>query len=214
MPKLKPDTQRARREHILDAAELCFARNGFHSTTIANICREAEVSPGAVYVYFASKEDLIAGIAERDRAEFAENFAKLGEAPDFLKALSSLGEHYFAEQPAYKRQMCVEIGVESTRNANISRIFSSVDTFVQTSFQSLFERLKTEGRIAPTLDMPTLAKVFCIIGDGMIWRRVTEPGFDAKALMPAIISLVRSLLNPIESSEAYLSGPDKSEVAL
>ena len=37
-----------------------------------DICREAGVSPGALYVYFDSKEALIAGICERDRAEFAE----------------------------------------------------------------------------------------------------------------------------------------------
>ena len=47
MPKLKPDTQRARREHILDAAEICFASNGFHRTTMHDICRQAGVSPGA-----------------------------------------------------------------------------------------------------------------------------------------------------------------------
>ena len=77
MPKLKPDTQRARRQHILDAAERCFGRDGFHRTTMHDICREAGVSPGALYVYFDSKEALIAGIAERDRAEFAERFDSL-----------------------------------------------------------------------------------------------------------------------------------------
>ena len=95
MPKLKPDIQRARREHILDAAEQCFARAGFHRTTMHDICREAGVSPGALYVYFDSKEALIAGIAERDRAEFAERLAALADAPDFLQALKELGEHYF-----------------------------------------------------------------------------------------------------------------------
>ena len=63
MPKLKPDTQRARREHILDAALTCFARGGFHATTMQAICREAGVSPGALYVYFDSKEALIAGLS-------------------------------------------------------------------------------------------------------------------------------------------------------
>ena len=72
MPKLKPETQVARRERILDAAQLCFARAGFHRTTMQDICKEADVSPGALYVYFDSKEALIAGLCERDRAEFAE----------------------------------------------------------------------------------------------------------------------------------------------
>ena len=97
MPKLRPATQLARREHILDAAEVCFARAGFHRTTMQDICKEAEISAGALYVYFASKEDLIAGVAERDRAEFAERFAELSASPDFLKALESLGRHYFVE---------------------------------------------------------------------------------------------------------------------
>ena len=56
MPKLKPDTQRARREHILDAAEVCFARAGFHRTTMQDICKEALISPGALYVYFTSRK--------------------------------------------------------------------------------------------------------------------------------------------------------------
>ena len=116
MPKLKPATQRARREHILDAAEICFARAGFHRTTMQDICKEALISPGALYVYFDSKEDLIAGLAERDRADFAERFAELSAAPDFMQSLSELGKHYFVEEPAHKRTMCLEIGLESTRN--------------------------------------------------------------------------------------------------
>ena len=112
MPKLKPATQRARREHILDAAEVCFARAGFHRTTMQDICKEALISPGALYVYFNSKEDLIAGLTERDRADFAERFAELSAAPDFMQALSPLGEHYFVEEPAHKRTMCLEIGLE------------------------------------------------------------------------------------------------------
>ena len=80
MPKLKPDTQRARREHILDAALTCFARGGFHATTMQAICREAGVSPGALYVYFDSKEALIAGLCERDRAEFAEPHGQVAVA--------------------------------------------------------------------------------------------------------------------------------------
>ncbi len=140
MPKLKPATQRARREHILDAAEVCFARAGFHRTTMQDICKEALISPGALYVYFTSKEDLIAGIAERDRSDFAERFAELAAAPDFMQSLLRLGEHYFDEEPAHKRTMCIEIGLESTRNPKVGEIYRSVDRYVQESFEKLFAR--------------------------------------------------------------------------
>ena len=200
MPRLKPDTQRLRREHILDAAELCFSRHGFHRTTMQDICKEAAVSPGALYVYFDSKEGLISGIAERDRNEFQERFAALAAAPDFLAALAEIGRKYFVEEPAHKRLMCVEIGLESTRNPRVGEIFRSVDVFVRESFQALFQRLKDEGRIDPVLDIPTLAQVFVTIGDGMFWRRAVDPAFDAKMILPAITTVLGLLLRPAETA--------------
>ncbi len=197
MPKLKPDTQRARREHILEAAELCFARAGFHRTTMQDICKEAAVSPGALYVYFDSKEALIAGICERDRAEFAENFAALAAAPDFLGSLAMLGEEYFVNQPAHKRLMCVEIGLESTRNPRVAEIFQRIDSFINESFLKLFQQLKDEGRIAPALDIPALTRAFTVICDGMFWQRAIDPTFDPKAVMPTVLQLIAGLLNPV-----------------
>ena len=214
MPKLKPDTQRARREHILDAAEQCFAREGFHATTMQDICKEAAVSPGALYVYFTSKEALIEGICERDRAEFQARFSDLTAADDFFEALRGIGEQYFVEEPAHKRLMCLEIGMESTRNPRVGAIFRSVDDFVRDSFQNLFQRLKDDGRIAPSLDIETLAKAFCIVGDGMFWRRAIDPAFDGKVMIPAMVALIQQLLNPVEQPpSAARPLPIKSKAA-
>lgn len=206
MPKLKPHIQRARREHILDAAERCFARSGFHRTTMHDICKEAAVSPGALYVYFDSKEALIAGICERDRAEFAERLAALADAPDFLKALKELGEHYFVHDPAHKRLMCIEIGLESTRNPRVGEIHRGVDGFVNAGFEKLFQRMKDEGRIAPDLDIPIVVKLFGIIADGMFWRRAVDPDFDGQVLVPATLQVLAGLLKPVPQAE-----PEKSQ---
>ena len=201
MPKLKPDIQRARRDHILDAAEGCFARAGFHRTTIQDICKEAGVSPGALYVYFNSKEDLIAGICERDRAAFGERLAALEDAPDVLQALEDLGKHYFVHQPVYKNQLCLEIGLESARNPRVGEIHRSVDEFVTAGFERLFQRMLDEGRIAPDMDIPTLARVLSVIGDGMFWRRVVDPGFDGNTLVPATLQALVGLLKPVSQPE-------------
>jgi TetR/AcrR family transcriptional regulator, repressor for uid operon len=195
MPKLSAATQAARRAHILDAAELCFARSGFHRTSMLDICKEAGVSAGALYVYFASKEALIAGIAERDRNKLASQFAALAETPDLAMALAKLGEHYTVEEPQHKRLMCVEIGLESTRNEAVGEIYRSVDRFVQDSFEQLFARAIEEGRIKPQLDAKALARIITVIGDGMFWRRAVDPSFDPKSVIPAITAIVDGLLN-------------------
>jgi len=197
MPKLKPDTQRARRERILDAAEQCFARAGFRGTTMQDICHAAGVSPGALYLYFDSKEALIAGISERNRAEFAERWAKVAEADDFLAALTSLAQQYFRDEPAHKRLMCVEIGIESTRNPRVGEIYQAVDAFLRESFEATFRRLKAEGRIDPPTDIATVVQTFLTVGDGIFWRRAVDPAFDIERTLPGILALLESLLRPV-----------------
>jgi len=44
---------------ILDSAFLLFAKDGYDSTSIARISKEAGVSKGLIYNYFQSKEDLL-----------------------------------------------------------------------------------------------------------------------------------------------------------
>lgn len=197
MPKLKPETQQARRERILDAAELCFARAGFHRCTMQDICREAGISPGALYVYFASKEDLIAGIVERDRAKLASELAELSSAPDLLDALAKLGEHYAVERPHYKSVLGIEIGGEATRNPAVGATFRSVDVFCRQSFEQVFARARHDGKITPEEDPKTLAEVVSLIGDGLFWRRAVDPDFDVHKMMPILVRIVSMLLNPV-----------------
>jgi len=194
MPKLKPETQQARRGHILDTAEKCFAQNGFHATTMQMICREAEISPGALYVYFDSKEALIAGICERDRSEFSERFAGIADAPDVLGALNDLASHYFVDQARYRLAMTVEIGAESTRNAAVREMFRECDETIGASLVSLLERLVAEGRAAPALDASEAAKLMQVIGDGLLWRRAVDPAFDGTKMLPPVLALVAMLI--------------------
>ncbi|MFZ1106566.1 MAG: TetR/AcrR family transcriptional regulator [Hyphomicrobiaceae bacterium] len=213
MPKLKPAIQQARRDHILNAAEQCFARAGFHRTTVQDICKEARISPGALYVYFDSKEALIAGICERDRAAFGERLATLADAPDFLHALKELGEHYFVRQPAYKSQLCLEIGLESTRNPRVGEIHRSVDGFIRAGFERLFQRMQDEGRIAPDMDIPTLAGILSVIGDGLFWRRVVDPAFDGRNLVPATVQVLAGLLKPVPPASPESRTTPESDAA-
>jgi len=213
MPKLKPDTQRARREHILDSAERCFAHAGFHRTTMQDICREAAISPGALYVYFASKEDLIAGIAERNRTRLAGELVELSEAPDILAALGKLGEHYTVEEPHYKSVLCIEIGCEATRNPAVGEIYRSVDDFCRQQFEQVFEQARADGKIAPDVDTRTLAAVVSLLGDGLFWRRAVDPKFDAQEILPVLIRLISTLLQPVRPASPDAQSRTAAEAA-
>jgi TetR/AcrR family transcriptional regulator, transcriptional repressor of aconitase len=73
MPKVTEAHVEARRHQILSAALRCFARDGFHRTTMQDIFRESDLSPGAVYSYFKGKDELMLAI-------IAEVMSFVGEA--------------------------------------------------------------------------------------------------------------------------------------
>jgi AcrR family transcriptional regulator len=92
-PKAPPAVDK--RRQILDAAIRVFARQGFHSTRVADIADEAGVAYGLVYHYFKSKDEvlnqlfserwslLLAAIEEADRGEAAPR-AKLEAVAGFI----------------------------------------------------------------------------------------------------------------------------------
>ena len=105
--------------------------------------------------------------------------------------------------------MCIEIGLESTRNPRVGEIFQRFDRFVIESFEKLFQQLKDEGRIAPALDIPTASpKSSCVIADGMFWRRAVDPAFDATGRHAGVLQLIAELLNPVS---APAGAPDNND---
>lgn len=66
MPATRAHLDRdVKRSEILDAAEALMLRDGYHATSVAGIARKTGVATNAVYWYFPSKDDLLAGILER-----------------------------------------------------------------------------------------------------------------------------------------------------
>jgi AcrR family transcriptional regulator len=64
VPRVSEDHLTARRHQIVEAALRCFARDGFHRTSMRDVIRESGLSAGAVYSYFPSKAELVAAAVE------------------------------------------------------------------------------------------------------------------------------------------------------
>jgi TetR/AcrR family transcriptional regulator, transcriptional repressor of aconitase len=64
MPKVSDAHRQGRRDQILTAARRCFQKRGFHATSMQDLFREADMSSGAFYLHFPSKDELIVAIAE------------------------------------------------------------------------------------------------------------------------------------------------------
>jgi AcrR family transcriptional regulator len=194
MRRANVQLQADRRFEILRAAQTCFARSGFHQTSMQEICIEAGMSPGNLYRYFRSKEEIIAGIAERDRADAAEQFAAVGKG-DFFDGLAALAQHHLVERSAEEVALCAEIMAESRRNPAVARIYQDMEVDVRARFIALLRSAAERGEIRD-IDFDGTVTVLFALADGLSWRRAVEPSFNAEAVMPIVLGMVRQLLNP------------------
>jgi TetR/AcrR family transcriptional regulator, repressor for uid operon len=186
--------QADRRAEILDAAERCFIRSGFHQASMQEICAEAKMSPGNLYRYFPSKEAIIAGISERNRAEAAEGFAAVQAAPDFFAGLAGLAHHYLVERSAEEVGLCSEIMAECRRNPEIARIAQDAEHEIRAGILAMLRRAQVAGQIDAGLDLDAAARVLMVLGDGISWRRIADPGFDAQKVLPLVLQMIACLL--------------------
>ena len=63
MPRITDERREENRRRILGAARRCFARDGFHQTSMPDIAKEAGLSTGAFYRYYPSKDDVVLEVA-------------------------------------------------------------------------------------------------------------------------------------------------------
>jgi AcrR family transcriptional regulator len=106
LPKLALEQKEARREHILRSALRCFARRGYHATTVDEIAAEAGVSKGTPYVYFESKDAMFqqlydswdCGLAVRIDAAIVRMGARARSPRGALEAVvTAVGDHVTEE---------------------------------------------------------------------------------------------------------------------
>jgi AcrR family transcriptional regulator len=195
--------QSDRRDEILVAAQRCFVRSGFHQTSMQQICTEAGMSAGNLYRYFPSKEAIIAGIAERDRAEVMDQFEQVDLSADFFAVLSSLAQHYFAERTDEQVGICFEITAESRRNPEIARIHHAFDADVKARLVAMLQGAAERGEVSPQIDFDNVATMLMVIVDGVWNRRVSDPAFDPRSLLPLFMDLTRHMLLPPVKAEPH-----------
>jgi TetR/AcrR family transcriptional repressor of uid operon len=194
MRRVNVQQQTDRRAEILAAAQRCFVRSGFHGASMQEICAAAGMSPGNLYRYFPSKEALMAGIAERDRAELAQQFASADLSQGLFNVLQGMAHHHFAEKPTEQVLLCTEVMAEARRNPDIARISASFDADVKKWLVELLRAAAERGDIPSDIDFDGAVTMLMIIADGVWWRRALDPDFDPASVLPIFMDITRHML--------------------
>jgi AcrR family transcriptional regulator len=193
MPKVLPEYLELRRQQILDAAAACFARRGFHQSTMQDICQEADLSPGAVYRYFPSKEAIIEAMCQRGQAQNAEALQQGLAAGSTLAVFDELIRVFFLELDNLRNfETCalnVELISEASRNTHIQEWLTHTNHDVRTPLADLVREAQSRGEIDRTLDPESIARVMQAMYQGFVTQRLVEPNIDVEAYARVLRSL-------------------------
>ena len=98
---MPPSDRRARerqqvRERILIAARRLFAQHGFEAVTLRKIAAAIDYVPGAIYLHFKDKEELIRTLCLTDFDEVTRSVAPLARVADPIERIRRMGRAYIA----------------------------------------------------------------------------------------------------------------------
>src|SRR2546423_2840553 len=102
-----------RRSQILEAGLVCFAKRGFHQTSMHDISAEAGISVGLIYRYFENKEAVISAMAARHKEEIQQMLERARQAPSLLESLEILiTAHSCENKPRLVSDFTVDVYAE------------------------------------------------------------------------------------------------------
>jgi AcrR family transcriptional regulator len=201
MPKISETQRETRRQHILAAALRCFSRDGFHNTTTADIVRESGVSQGALYLYFATKDDIVVALADDRRQSEAFINALAQSEQDPVRGLLTLVELYGQgltdPRRLDARRVAVQGWGEALRNERIRASTVEGLALVRAAIVRLVERGQRTGQIRVELDPESVARTLVATFQGLMLQLAWGEPLELSACGRIVHGLIHdSLLTP------------------
>ncbi len=165
----KPRVSREAREaEIREAAIRCVLRAGFHASTMDAIAREAGLSVGIIYRYFANKEAIIEAIVIHDleelRLKVAAFDATRGEKLD--RDPENLYGFIERQHDRTRSGLRLEIYAEAARNPKVEAVVRRAAEVERDLIVQLLLRYMPGN--TPRAELAGRADVMRIIADGLL----------------------------------------------
>ena len=176
------------------AAIACFSEKGYHKTSMRDICRQAELSAGAVYHYFRSKDEIIEAVAEMGQEMNRHMFESAKNTTDNIntrveKNLDNYRE--FIKEPLGKQCNRADImfAAEALVNPGLEAIGAQSYENILSHLLELADEWQRSGEISKTLDTEAIAKVMFSVVQGLQLQTIIHPDMDIDAYFDVLKAL-------------------------
>ena len=182
-----------RMKQVLEAAETCFRRQGFHSTSMAQIAAEAKMSVGHIYRYFCGKDDIIAAILERDVAAAMADFDAVEDNADGV--FPAFLEHWRAkiERMSVRNHgvLWLEIMAEASRNPRAAEIVVAARSSVAERLQALVQAAGG-GRWSAT-ELAAKVELLMLLTDAVAFKAIIHGAYCPRQTADQFVDYARRI---------------------
>jgi AcrR family transcriptional regulator len=196
MPRVSEDHLATRRRQILDAARSCFARNGFHASSMQDVVVESGLSMGAVYRYFTSKDELIHAIAEEVVGLLVGEVDHLMDArplPPLTEVMDDVLRIVEAQAgPDGAVRIAIQVWGEALRNPRLSDLVASVYSRFRSAFVRLAAQAREEGQLPAATDPEQVGRALFALVPGYVVQLVLVGGITREDYLAGLSALLAS----------------------
>ncbi|GHF53890.1 AcrR family transcriptional regulator [Deinococcus metalli] len=195
MPRVSQEHRDERKDAILTSAAGCFAQDGFHATSMADIIHASGLSAGSVYRYFKNKDDLIAAIVDRYLGTVIEAVVATSKRADspadaVVESLRLISWRLHATPDEPLIRLLPQIWSEALRNDAIRSRGQELYRDLLAHFAALVRRAQVAGTLSPDLSPDATAQTMLALIQGHLLQAMLLDDIDLDAYGSAVRRLL------------------------
>jgi AcrR family transcriptional regulator len=183
----------------------CFARQGYHATSMDDVVRESGLSVGAIYSYFPSKEELfLALIDDRNEQTLAylnDLFRRPGPMADKTREAVDYFFGLLTDELVSLARVNVEFMTEAAKSPKVKARQERRCESVRQFMRWLLTEAQHQGDVRKDVDVDSAAELMLALNEGILLLSVGGlRTATLEALKPAYISLLNNGLSDPSNS--------------
>jgi AcrR family transcriptional regulator len=196
VPKVTDEHLAARREQVLAAALVRFARDGFHATTMADVIEESGLSAGAVYRYFPSKDALIKAAIDRALGAAQHQFADVLGSADPRNPAAAVGllvtrvEQVASTGATDVTRLALQAWAEALRSPMVKQTADLAQRGLRGAFVDYVGRCRDTGSLPADGDPTEVAAAMLSLVLGFVVQRLLVGDVDAAGYARGLAGLL------------------------
>lgn len=187
----------ARRDAILRSAARLFARKGISGATMQEIANEADLSAGAIYRYYSSKEELLRAVFEDATTRNEQLFQDIAEkATSPLDALAQIGRWVWVEQDDRDDLVCqIQMALKAAQDPeDLGVDLTQTREAMRGMLEALIRQAQNAGEIDRGVDARHLAVILQTTTMGVQMMKLDHPtGLDVESIFELFVQMVGGL---------------------